>query len=192
MRDKYLSREPQPSPACPAACSQALIWLLIGFRLEICMFITARPALWGPGRRPRAPRQMPGGGGEEDSALGGRQHPHSYQDRSPRPGAGSPPPRCPAVLREAWPGPHTGPRGHADGALLPTSPGHRSPPPRPGDRPFSPWATTPRHREWRHRGPPAQAWRLFYLFVGSRGSQEERPLPDLVPSVLSSGRPLGK
>lgn len=79
MRDKYLSRETQPSPAslgCPAACSQALIWLLIGFRLEICMLITAsngRPT-GGLDGAPGLVGKCQVGSGGKDSALGGSQH----------------------------------------------------------------------------------------------------------------------
>lgn len=70
MRDKYLSPEIKPSPAssassgCPGG-SQALIWALIGFHLEICMLSMpasdGRPVGASRGS-PRAYRQMPGGG----------------------------------------------------------------------------------------------------------------------------------
>jgi hypothetical protein len=65
MRDKYLRPHDitQPSLCCPAPAgsSQFLIWVLIGFHLEICMLIYedhGQPWGWGGGTRqsPRAHR----------------------------------------------------------------------------------------------------------------------------------------
>lgn len=69
MRDKYLSGR---GGGC-RSCSQALIWVLIGFNLQICMVINGVEGQgWGPGWSPRACRQMPGeeGGGGEASGTG--------------------------------------------------------------------------------------------------------------------------
>ena len=43
MRDKYLRLKIKPSAASSGSpgCSQALIWVLIGLRLGICMLINA-------------------------------------------------------------------------------------------------------------------------------------------------------
>lgn len=97
-RDKYLRPKIKPGPASlfrQPSCFQALIWVLIGLRLEICMFISMRDMAshWAPGLD-GAPglvgKCQVGSGGKDSGALGGGQHLLSnigYQTRT----AGRPP-----------------------------------------------------------------------------------------------------